>query len=228
MLNVDVNNTASGDAKKSLNLILEAMKLKTEFLRTVKVDTEEEMKQVFDSVFYARKHYDDVLRNTGVTAFSKALETLRDDNVSYQERMQKFVSAVKASDQEDIEDMAREIIHYLYPEEYPLWTRWIWNPKRNTGSINYVLKENLTLKSTEEFLSSVNELKKVLEVFGLSTGNYYPTSIFLVYAYVRYLDYTTHLAVDKKAAGLIPTHLTTTALVMGLKPYIKVIKLAHT
>lgn len=107
MLNVDVNNTASGDAKKSLNLILEAMKLKTEFLRTVKVDTEEEMKQVFDSVFYARKHYDDVLRNTGVTAFSKALETLRDDNVSYQERVQKFVSAVKASDQEDIEDMAR-------------------------------------------------------------------------------------------------------------------------
>lgn len=72
MLNVDVNNTASGDAKKSLNLILEAMKLKSDFLRTVQVSTEEEMKQVFDSVFYARKHYDDALRNSGVAVFSKA------------------------------------------------------------------------------------------------------------------------------------------------------------
>lgn len=148
--------------------------------------------------------------------------------MSYEDRVKRFSSAIKATDQEDIEDMSKEIIHYLYPEEFPLWTRWIWNQSKNTGSINYVLKENLSLKSHGEFLSAVDELRKVLEVFGLSTGNYYPTSIFLVYAYVRYLDYTTHLAVDKKAAGLIPTHLTTTALVMGLKPFIKVIKLAHT
>jgi hypothetical protein len=48
-----------------------------------------------------------------------------------------------------------------------------------------------------------------------------------VYTYVRYLDYTTHLAVDKKAAGLLPSHLATTALVLGLKPFLKVIRLAN-
>ncbi|MEM0064703.1 MAG: hypothetical protein QXR57_08245 [Metallosphaera sp.] len=228
MLNVDVNNTASGDAKKSLNLIIDAMKMKSQFLRGVNPSTEEEMKKVFESIFYARKYYDQVLTQVGTTTFSKALDTLRNQGLSYQERVTKFLDMVKGKDNEDLEDMAREIIHYLYPDQFPLWTRWIWNPKRNTGSINYVLKENLNLKSPEEFFSSVDELKKILDIFGLSAGDYYPTSVFLVYAYVRYLDYTTHLAVDKKAAGLIPTHLTTTALVMGLKPYIKVIKLAHT
>ncbi|QKQ99214.1 hypothetical protein GWK48_01315 [Metallosphaera tengchongensis] len=227
MLNVDVNNTASGDARKSLNLILEAMKMKTDFLRSVNVTSEEEMKKVFDSIFYARRHFEEVLKKAGVSKFSSALGYLKDEEMSYNERLSKFLATIGYND-EDIEDMAKEIMHYLYPEKFPLWTRWIWNNKKNTGSINYVLKEGLNLKSETEFLSSVDELKRVLEIFGLSSGNYYPTSVFLVYAYVRYLDYTTHLAVDKKAAGLIPTHLTTTALVMGLKPYIKVIKFAHT
>ncbi|MFP3165399.1 MAG: hypothetical protein RXQ76_06090, partial [Acidianus sp.] len=120
------------------------------------------------------------------------------------------------------------IIHFLEPEKYPLWTRWIWNKKRGTGSINYVIKDDVKINDEKELFSAIDELRNVLEIFGLeSKGKYYVTSVFLVYAYVRYLDYTTHLAVDKKAAGLIPTHLSTTALVLGLKPYLKVIKLAN-
>ncbi|MEM3863495.1 MAG: hypothetical protein QW699_03270, partial [Metallosphaera sp.] len=167
MLNVDVNNTASGDAKKSLNLIIDAMKMKSQFLREVNPSTEEEMKKIFESIFYARKYYDQVLTQVGTTTFSKALDTLRNQGLSYQERVTKFLDMVKGKDNEDLEDMAREIIHYLYPDQFPLWTRWIWNPKRNTGSINYVLKENLNLKSPEEFFSSVDELKKILDIFGL-------------------------------------------------------------
>jgi hypothetical protein len=229
MLNVDVNNTASGDAKKSLKLIMEAMELKSKFLRETEVSSEEEMKKIFESVFYAKKHFGDVLAETGLPSFRQAFLVLKEREKEYGERIAEFTSRVKGGDQEDMEDLAKEVIHYLEPESYPLWTRWIWNPSRNTGSINYVLKDGVTLKNEGEFLSAINELRRILEIFGLSSGgNYYSTSIFLVYAYVRYLDYTTHLAVDKKAAGLIPTHLTTTALVMGLKPYLKVIKLAHT
>jgi hypothetical protein len=85
----------------------------------------------------------------------------------------------------------------------------------------------VTLKNRDDFISAVNELKSILSIFGLDTSNYYPTTLFLVYSYVRYLDYTTHLAIDKKAAGLLPTHLSTTALVLGLKPFLKVVKYAH-
>lgn len=226
MLDKDINNTVS-DPKKSLSLILDSMKMKTDFLKNLNIKSEDDVKQLFEIIFYAKKHVNEVLSQTGLPQFAKAYSTLKDSSKSYDERVQDFISIVKGGNKKDIEDMAREIIHFLEPEKYPLWTRWIWNSERNTGSITYVLKDNVTLKSEVEFFEALNELKSVLNVFGLDIGNYYPTSIFLVYAYVRLLDYTTHLAIDKKAAGLLPTHLTTTALVLGLKPFIKVIKYAH-
>lgn len=226
MLDKDVNNTAS-DPKKSLSIILDSMKLKSDFLRKLEVRTESDVKGLFEIIFYAKKYYDDVINSTGVSLFSQAYSLLKDSSKSYEERVNQFASMVKGGNKKDIEDMAKEIIHYLEPEKYPLWTRWIWNKERNTGSITYVLKDDVALRSNLEFFSAVQELKSVLDVFGLDTSNYYPTSVFLVYAYVRLLDYTTHLAIDKKAAGLLPTHLTTTSLVLGLKPFIKVIKYAH-
>ncbi len=228
MLEVDVNNTVSGDAKKSLETILQAMKIKSDELRNIDIKTELDAKKLFDNIFYAKKHYSDVISKTPLPQIDQAFNELKDSTKSYNERVSSFLSKISGGEREDIEDMAKEIIHFLEPDKYPLWTRWIWNKKRNSGSINYVLKDEVKINSEEEFWASINELKKVLDIFGLHSDNYYVTSIFLVYSYVRYLDYTTHLAVDKKAAGLIPTHLTTTALVLGLKPYLKVIKLANT
>ena len=226
MLDRDINNTAS-DPKKSLSVILDSMKMKSDFLRRLEIRTEADVKNLFEVIFYAKKHYSEVINSTGVAQFSQAYSLLKDSSKPYEERVNQFVSMVKGGNKKDIEDMAKEIIHFLEPEKYPLWTRWIWNKERNTGAITYVLKDGVTLKSESEFFSALQELKSVLDIFGLDTGNYYPTSIFLVYAYVRLLDYTTHLAIDRKVAGLLPTHLTTTALVLGLKPFIKVIKYAH-
>ncbi|MCY0874512.1 hypothetical protein D1867_11560 [Acidianus infernus] len=229
MLDVDINNTVSGNAKKSLQTILDAMELKSKTLRSLEISTEEDARKLFESVFYARKHFSDVISKTSIPELSYAFSQLKDPSLSYSERVEKFKSTVKGGEREDIEDMAKEIIHFLEPEKYPLWTRWIWNKERGTGSINYVIKDDVKINDEKELFSTIDELRNVLEIFGLeSKGKYYITSVFLVYAYVRYLDYTTHLAVDKKAAGLIPTHLSTTALVLGLKPYLKVIKLANT
>jgi hypothetical protein len=229
MLDVDINNTVSGNAKKSLQTILDAMEFKSKSLRSLEISTEEDARKLFESVFYARKHFSDIISKTSIPELSSAFSQLKDPSLSYSEKVEKFKSIVKGGEKEDIEDMAKEIIHFLEPEKYPLWTRWIWNKERGTGSINYVIKDDVKINDEKELFSAIDELRNVLEIFGLeSKGKYYVTSVFLVYAYVRYLDYTTHLAVDKKAAGLIPTHLSTTALVLGLKPYLKVIKLANT
>ncbi len=228
MLDVDVNNTVSGDAKKSLDTILQAMKLKSQTLSSLSIFTEEDARKLFDSVFYARKSFSDVIAKTPIPVLAKAYEKLKDSSLSYEERVSSFVNSVSGGEREDIEDMAKELIHFLEPGKYPLWTRWTWNKARGSGSITYILKDDVKVETPEQYFDAAKELRKVLEIFGLFSEDFYVTSVFLVYAYVRYLDYTTHLAVDKKAAGLIPTHLTTTALVLGLKPYLKVIKLANT
>lgn len=207
--------------------MIEAMKLKTQELRKLDINTQEDAKKLFESVFYARKHYEDVISKTTLLELKEAYNSLKNSNLDYNEKIATFLSKVKGGKTEDLEDMAKEIVHFLEPEKYPIWTRWIWNKERGSGSITYILKDDVKIKSQEDFFTAVNELKNVLDIFGLGSQDYFYTTLFLVYAYVRYLDYTMHLAVDKKAAGLLPTHLTTTALVLGLKPYIKVIRLAN-
>lgn len=228
MIKPDVNNTARGNPRESLSMILEAMKLKSRVLSDLEIKTEEDARKLFESVFYAKKHFNEVMQFTGLSQLSQAYETLKDTSIPYLKRVEKFVSLVKGGDRADIEDMAKEVMHFIEPETYPLWTRWIWNGARKTGAMYYILKENVDLHSFDEFVQANNELRTILNVFGLSSdNNYYVTSVFSVYTYVRYLDYTTHLAVDKKAAGLLPSHLATTALVLGLKPFLKVIRLAN-
>ncbi|WP_338604525.1 hypothetical protein V6M85_01410 [Sulfolobus tengchongensis] len=226
MLAKDVNNTVRGNPKESLSVIVKAMQMKSNFLSSLEINSTEDAKKLFDVIFYAKKHYSEVMSNNGLDKVKLAFQSLKNSNLSYNDRVKMF-SSLKVSEPEDIEDMAKEIIHFLEPEKYPLWTRWIWNPVKNTGSITYILKDNTSLKSENEFFEAVSELKNVLSIFGLDSPTYYYTSIFLVYSYVRYVDYATLLAVDRKGGGLYPSHLSTTAMVLGLKPFLKVIQLAN-
>ncbi|MGC9105079.1 MAG: hypothetical protein ACP5HQ_01445 [Thermoprotei archaeon] len=228
MLKPDVNNTISGNAREALKTITLAMELKSKTLSQLTIKEESDARKLFESVFYAKKHLSDVLSQTGLRALAEAYETLKDSSLPYLKRVERFASTVRGGDRADIEDMAKEVIHFLEPERYPLWTRWVWNGERKTGAVYYLLKEKVDVHNFDEFLQAMEELRSILSIFGMNhEGKFYLTSVFSVYTYVRYLDYTTHLAVDKKAAGLLPSHLTTTALVLGLKPYLKVIRLAN-
>ncbi|MGB0085460.1 MAG: hypothetical protein WBP94_08835 [Rhodomicrobiaceae bacterium] len=37
-----------------------------------------------------------------------------------------------------VRDLAAEILHNLYPEHYPLMTRWVWDAKANTGALREI------------------------------------------------------------------------------------------
>lgn len=229
MLAKDVNNTNRDNPKESLSIILKAMEMKSELLRKTEINSFEDFRKVTESIFYIKRHYEELVKENSLSSISQAYSILKDESLSYDERVKRFNQMIRLEgEQSDVRDMAREVIHFLYPGKYPLWTRWIWNESARSGSLTYILKDNVSINNEEEFFSAVNELKGVLDVFGLDLNNYYATSIFLVYAYVRYVDYTTLLAIDRKAGGLYPTHLATTSLVLGLKPFLKVIQLAHT
>jgi len=226
MLAKDVNNTVRNNPKESLSVIIKAMQMKTDFLNSSEINTEEDVKKLFDVIFYAKRHYNEIIGNNGIDKIKLAFKTLRNKDLPYGERVKAFTS-LKASEPEDIEYMAREIIHFLEPEKYPLWTRWLWNPNKNSGSITYILKDGVVLKNEKDYFDAVSELRDVLSIFGLDSPNYYYASIFLVYSYVRYVDYATLLAVDRKGGGLYPSHLSTTAMVLGLKSFLRVIQLAN-
>ncbi|BCU66681.1 hypothetical protein HS7_01180 [Sulfolobales archaeon HS-7] len=225
MMAKDIKNTG-GNPKESIEIIRKAMEVKSDLLKNKRISSAKDVMEIFSMIFYLRRSVNSIVEQNSIAEIASAIEKLRDTSLPYEER-EKALITVKGAEKEDLEDASREIIHFIQPGVYPLWTRWIWNPMRNTGSLTYVLKEGVRLENKEQLFSAFNEIRTVLETFNLNTGNYYGLSIFLVYAYVRYLDYTTLLAVDKKAAGLLPTHLSTTAMVLGVKQLIRGINYAN-
>lgn len=224
MMDKDVKNTAS-DPKKSLNLMMDAMDKKSKLLRDMEIRQSSDVVALFNLIFFAKKYGREVAERNSPQEVNSALAELKDVR-DYDRSVEKFTS-LRGGEKEDLRDMAREIIHFLDPVQYPHWTRWIWNEEKDTGAVNYVIKEGVKIQNRAMFQFLLNEVREVLEVFGHKTGDYKPTTIFMVYSYVRYLDYATHLAVDKKAGGMLPTHLGTTALVLGIKPFIKVVNYAN-
>ncbi len=178
VLGRDSFNTVKGDPKAALSNILKAMELKSKEMRELQINTQDDAKKVFDSVFYARKYFNPIMERVGISKFSQAFSKLQDSTLTYDERVSAITSLSYPEAEEDLRDMARELIHFMEPENYPLWTRWIWNNERGTGSITYVLKEGLKLSNEQEFFSAVKELRDTLSIFGLDVPNYFGTSIF--------------------------------------------------
>lgn len=200
-----------------MRAILDAAELKGSFLRTTRLTSLEEGRRALNSVFYTRK-YSRSLTEDSLHQFRECLDRLRSSE-SLSEAA-KASSCLSFSRKEDAVDFSREVLHFVAPQRFPLWTRWIWNPERGTGALTYVLRDGV--KPGQDPAEVLGELRQVLDTFGLQTGDFVPTAVFTVYSYVRYLDYTTLLAIDKKVAGLLPTHLGTTAMVMGLKDFLRV------
>jgi len=222
MIGKDPRNS-SRDPRDSLRTILDAAAAKGRFLREVSMSNLEDGRRVLNSVFYTRKYSRD-LNEQSLQVLRECFSSIKSSSsLSEASERSLCLSFMKG---EDASDFAKEVLHFVRPSEFPLWTRWVWNWERSSGALAYVLKDGVRPK--DDALEALRELREVLDTFGLRTGDYVPTAIFSVYAYVRCLDYTTLLAIDKKVAGLLPTHLGTTALVMGLKDFLKVMVSANT
>jgi hypothetical protein len=40
-----------------------------------------------------------------------------------------------------------ELLHFTYPDRYWLWTRWMWDPRTETGSLRLVTMEEFELSA---------------------------------------------------------------------------------
>lgn len=60
-------------------------------------------------------------------------------------RFQSFCDAVPQLDANVRYDFASELLHYTRPDDYWLWTRWMWDPETETGSLRLVTMDDFDL-----------------------------------------------------------------------------------
>lgn len=133
--------------------------------------TEKELIKILRAVFATRRRAKELLADVGVEALRSAMYALLYSEEPISARFDNFVqtmtgyfedvrvlrpkksldsrakvSAEKAALQENVFcDLASELLHFTNPEEYWLWTRWIWDPSAGTGALLLVTVEDINL-----------------------------------------------------------------------------------
>jgi hypothetical protein len=63
-------------------------------------------------------------------------------------RFDEFCQAMSELEENLRYDLASEILHFTQPEQYWLWTRWMWDPETETGSLRLVTMDEVDLNGT--------------------------------------------------------------------------------
>ncbi len=109
-------------------------------------------------------------------------------------------------------DLGSELLHFTRPNEYWLWTRWIWDPKAGTGAMPLVTMEEVDLHGFsvgETYLKlgiATAFVKATGEAAGFSDFGSGPYSIdvFLSCVYAVYMYTTLRLRMTQEFNKIIP------------------------
>jgi len=146
-------------------------------------------------------------------------------------RVSTFVEKLNALDTRLALELASGLLHNISPNEYWLWTRWLWDPTTGTGilpllagSTHNLLADNLADGYAREGAVSAMSLK-----FGEGTGLWtdelmanekraqFANSAFLACAYNVYLYGTTSWRLSREFNNLLPSLPNMARKLLGLK-----------
>ncbi|MEM3292610.1 MAG: hypothetical protein QXY60_07740, partial [Saccharolobus sp.] len=74
MVEKNPNNTVSDNPKQSLSVIIKAMEMKTDFLNKLEINSEEDVRKLFEIIFYSKKHTKEVLEKNGIEKIKMAFQ----------------------------------------------------------------------------------------------------------------------------------------------------------
>lgn len=103
-----------------------------------------DLRRVLRSVFSTRRRADQIIEAVGADRLVAAVDALLREDRPLAERVETF-DAVLADFPDQGFDLPGELLHFTYPDRYWLWTRWMWDPRIETGSLPLVTTEEFDL-----------------------------------------------------------------------------------
>jgi hypothetical protein len=168
----------------------------------------EELDRILEKVFSVRRKRQRLIEETGVENLKRAISDLLYGKAeSWEERVENFVKYIKGVDRKAARDLASELLHFAFPEDYVLWTSWIWDPESESGAVVFLKEEppkrHMYGETYEEFEQIYKQIQEKLLDFGIKVKGYLFVDIFLAMIYATYVDYMT-LSTMHSAKGFFP------------------------
>lgn len=104
----------------------------------------DELRWLLRSCFPSRRRATAILEVVGADALSGAVVDLVHGDDGLEERIGRFEAALGAFPEVTV-DLSWELLHLARPGEYWLWTRWMWNPRTETGALRLVTVDDIDL-----------------------------------------------------------------------------------
>lgn len=165
---------------------------------------------ILQSVFSTRRSAKAVLeRNPGLR---EQIAELLHGGGSTASRFQQFCESLQGVEDSVRFDLASELLHYNQPEQYWLWTRWMWNPRNETGALRLVTMDGYdfhgrdlgeTYLKVGEAVAFVSETAKAAG-FQRPGSGLFGTTVYLCLVYVIYLYTTLRLRMTQEFNRVVP------------------------
>ena len=104
----------------------------------------DDLRRVLRSVFASRRKADAILDAIGPAPLAAEIDHLLGGDDSLSARIDRFGHALEAFP-EPAFDLPSELLHFSDPGRYWLWTRWIWDPRIETGALRLVTTDDFDL-----------------------------------------------------------------------------------
>lgn len=172
------------------------------------------LRQLLRMVFAARRKADQILDTIGSERLGAAIASLLDDDGDLAGRFDRFdaVLAGLAAPGPGF-DLPGEILHFTYPGQYWLWTRWMWDPRTKTGALGLVTTDDfdLTIGASrgEVYLTIgratafVNETGKAAGFTNAAPG-LFGADVFLAAVYGVYMYTVLRMRMTREFNQLVP------------------------
>lgn len=201
-----------------LNAIADELEVKSQrFRQLLKKDViyaleRGQLRALLRSVFSTRRRVDELLELLGVQALKENICNLLYGLEPLPVRFQKFYDGLEKVEDHIRFDLPGELLHYNFPEACWLWTRWIWDPKTETGALPLVTMEDyrFTAPTIGETYMKVGEAIYFVKATGDAAGftrigkGPFGIDIYLACVYSVYIYTTVRMRMTQEFNRVIP------------------------
>lgn len=172
---------------------------------------EPDLRRVLRWVFASRRKADRILATVDPPALAGAVADLLDETVDLSDRFAAF-DTLLADWPGAAFDLPGELLHFVRPEQYWLWTRWVWDPEAETGALRLVTTDDVDLTggSRAGTYLAVGRATAFVDATGKAVGftalapGPYGTDVYLAAVYGVYLFTVLRMRMTAEFTRIVP------------------------
>lgn len=171
----------------------------------------EDLRRVLRSMFTSRRRADALLDAIGADRLAAEIDRLLHGADTLPARVDRFHDTL-CEFPEPAFDLPGELLHFTYPDRYWLWTRWMWDPRTETGALRLVTEDSFELEvpghgagylRVGEAVAFVNETGKAAGFTNLGEG-LFGADVFLACVYAVYMYTVLRLRMTQEFNRIVP------------------------